>query len=274
MNKAFTLIELSIVLVIIGLIISGVLVGRDLIQAATIRRQLSQIEQLDTVVNTFRVKYGGTPGDLAASKAASLGFASRSGAQYHGDGNGTIDTCSSGTGSDSWIGCETSVFWRDLAEANLIAGSFINSGDLNLTNVTVANRDQYLPRAALGQNNYLTIFSNSFTLGRLCNGGFCYAIIGSPIVDGGGGLQFSFYITPMMVFAMDSKRDDGKPETGMVLGGPPSVIVGVPYGLSMYALHNTVPGAGYCKNFSTANTYNLDEAHAALAECVVNFISK
>jgi prepilin-type N-terminal cleavage/methylation domain-containing protein len=46
----FTLIEMSIVLVIIGLIVGGVLVGQDLIRAAYIRAQITQIEKFNTAV--------------------------------------------------------------------------------------------------------------------------------------------------------------------------------------------------------------------------------
>src|SRR5271170_3878378 len=63
-NAAFTLIELSIVLVIIGLIVGGVLVGQDLIKAAQIRATVTQLEKYNTSVNTFRGKYNGLPGDL------------------------------------------------------------------------------------------------------------------------------------------------------------------------------------------------------------------
>jgi len=66
---AFTLIEMSIVLVIIGLIVGAVLVGQDLIRAAEVRATIAQIEKYNTVVNTFRGKYGGLPGDLNASLA-------------------------------------------------------------------------------------------------------------------------------------------------------------------------------------------------------------
>jgi prepilin-type N-terminal cleavage/methylation domain-containing protein len=65
-RAGFTLIELSIVLVIIGLVVGGVLVGRDLICAAELRAQISQIEKYNTAVNTFYGKYGGLPGPLAA----------------------------------------------------------------------------------------------------------------------------------------------------------------------------------------------------------------
>lgn len=73
----FTLIELSIVLVIIGLIVGGVLVGQSLINAAAVRAQVTQIEKFNSVVNTFYGKYGYLPGDLPAGPAAQFGFASR-----------------------------------------------------------------------------------------------------------------------------------------------------------------------------------------------------
>ena len=76
-QKAFTLIELSIVLVIIGLIVGGVLVGQDLIKAAEIRAQVSQLEKFNTAVNTFHVKYNDIPGDIR--RAAIFGMATRTG---------------------------------------------------------------------------------------------------------------------------------------------------------------------------------------------------
>lgn len=51
--RGFTLIELSIVLVIIGLIVGGVLVGKDLIIASEVRSQIGQIEKYNTAVHTL-----------------------------------------------------------------------------------------------------------------------------------------------------------------------------------------------------------------------------
>ena len=53
-KTGFTLVELSIVIVIIGLIVGGVLVGQDLIKSAEIRSQISQIEQyIVTLFNNY-----------------------------------------------------------------------------------------------------------------------------------------------------------------------------------------------------------------------------
>lgn len=66
-NKGFTLIELSIVLVIIGLIVGGILIGRDMIRAAEIRSLISEKNQYIVATNNFRNKYNAMPGDIAAS---------------------------------------------------------------------------------------------------------------------------------------------------------------------------------------------------------------
>lgn len=62
-RHGFTLVEVSIVLVIIGLIIGGVLVGRELIRAADIRATISDIEKIKTTLNTFKLKYNCLAGD-------------------------------------------------------------------------------------------------------------------------------------------------------------------------------------------------------------------
>ena len=57
----FTLIELSIVLVIIGFVVGGVLVGQELIETAKLRAVVSQIDQIRVGANTFRTKYNALP---------------------------------------------------------------------------------------------------------------------------------------------------------------------------------------------------------------------
>ncbi|MEI6729672.1 MAG: prepilin-type N-terminal cleavage/methylation domain-containing protein [Pseudomonadota bacterium] len=128
-NKSgFTLIELSIVMVIIGLIVGGVFVGQDLIRAAEIRSTISQIEKYDASVMTFFGKYGEIPGDISSQNATNYGFTARSGATAHGDGNRIITGCdASGVAFDTKFGCEVELVWHDLSDAGLIAGRFIGT---------------------------------------------------------------------------------------------------------------------------------------------------
>ena len=130
--NGFTLIELSIVLVIIGLIVGGVLVGRDLIYAAQWRRTMSDIEQFKTAITTFRGKYNCIPGDCPNAYdffSANCGFNGAAGVNAaidtsctnmnncNGNGNGVVEW------SDSECG-ESVKMWQYLSLAGLVPGRF------------------------------------------------------------------------------------------------------------------------------------------------------
>lgn len=73
-NVGFTLVEMSIVLVIIGLLVGGILVARGLIKAAELRATLSQVNQITAAVNTFKLRYNALPGDLTIADVTAWGF--------------------------------------------------------------------------------------------------------------------------------------------------------------------------------------------------------
>lgn len=163
----FTLIELSIVLVIIGLLAGGVMAGQDLIHAATIRAQISQIEKYNTEVRTFQLKYGYLLGDIPATASSAYGFFSTgmTGAAYEGDGNGLIQDCHGGAdvlivnSVSTVVGpepyCEALVFWRHLSDANLIDGTYgaaMASGGTVPSNQVVSQESLWLPPAKLRGN--------------------------------------------------------------------------------------------------------------------------
>ena len=75
-DTGFTLIELSIVLVIIGLIVGGIVAGKDMIRAAELRALLSQKDKFTSAVNIFKGKYNAVPGDMRYTEAAKFGLLS------------------------------------------------------------------------------------------------------------------------------------------------------------------------------------------------------
>lgn len=63
MKNGFTLIELSIVLVIIGLLIGGILVAQSLIESAKINSLVRNLQQYEIGISSFKTKYKDKPGD-------------------------------------------------------------------------------------------------------------------------------------------------------------------------------------------------------------------
>jgi len=201
-----------------------VLVGRDLIKAAEIRAQISQIEKINAGVNTFRAKYNGLPGDLL--NAANFGMIARSGAVGHGDGNGKIEPCDTGLdglgygGLGLHLGCETALFWTDLSYAKLIPDSLNTATDTGI-NFNSGEVKQYLPAAKIGNQNSIVVTS-ACPMAK----DFCYWLLraDSSLND---GVTDGFYVSsagddtlqgmsPNEAYAVDVKMDNGLPQSGNV----------------------------------------------------------
>ena len=131
-KHGFTLIELAIVMVIIGLIVGGILTGRNLIDASAMRAQISQIEKYHTATNTFRGEYGYLPGDIKDPDASRFGFAARGLYAGEGDGNGILQGITADAPASALArsegGGESVMVWADLSKAGMIEGAYVHSG--------------------------------------------------------------------------------------------------------------------------------------------------
>ena len=208
-QKGFTLVELAIVLVIIGLIVGGVLVGQDMIKAAEVRATVSQYEKYNSALNTFRGKFNGLPGDVL--NAANFGLESRNGADGRGDGDGLLEGCAGTTDVERRAqGCENILFWRDLSESNMIDSSLTTATDsaapLAIAGATAIAAT--FPPAKIGKGNYFLTFSQA---------GLNYYQISAvnSVVVTTGATTLTVAMTPNEVFQIDSKVDDGRPNTGL-----------------------------------------------------------
>lgn len=117
-RRAFTLIELSIVLVIIGLIIGGALTGQQIIQNARITNAINNIQSYQAQFQTYQQNYGALPGDDPSA-------VSRFGTTVtNGNGDGIINN-GGGTAAQDTFTNPSSVpeslgVWADLRAAGLV----------------------------------------------------------------------------------------------------------------------------------------------------------
>jgi prepilin-type N-terminal cleavage/methylation domain-containing protein len=91
-KKGFTLVELSIVLVIIGLLIGGVLKGQSMIENAKVKRVMSDVDSLVSATYSYQDKFNALPGDDASTVAANGVANGAAACAVVGNGNGLIDT--------------------------------------------------------------------------------------------------------------------------------------------------------------------------------------
>ena len=124
-NKGFTLIELSIVLVIIGLLVAGVIGGQSIVRSAQLRSVATEVQGIKTSLNTFKDYYDALPGDMdnaidywgaAHATPSTCKFTVGTGTQTcNGDGLGHVNRQTDAS-NDTY---EMFRFWQHLVNAEM-----------------------------------------------------------------------------------------------------------------------------------------------------------
>ncbi len=183
LQSGFTLVEIAIVLVIIGLLLGGVLKGQELITQARIKNVINDLNGISTAIYAYQDRYRALPGDEKNSVVEAR-WAGLKG----GDGNGVICGTYNGTApvaAGSGSACtgenESTRLWQHLRSAGLITG---------------AGSSAEVPQNALG--GLTGIQAGAFGLqGQvICNSN----------------------LPAKVASAVDAQMDDGSPATGTIRG--------------------------------------------------------
>ena len=204
-NFGFTLVELAIVMVIIGLIAVGVLGTQSLIGSAKRQKTIDDISKYNTAFQAFRLEYDALPGDF--NEAEAYWGASNT---DNGNNNNSIDT-----------NAESIDLWNHLGLAELVNGSFDHTASTLDTGTSA-------PYAESGATYSISNYCDLVT----CTGTWNISAIGSNVIfiagrdavtistEYGSNDEFHQHTTGLTneeVKKIDNKIDDGNPIEGNFL---------------------------------------------------------
>ncbi|MBZ0068490.1 MAG: prepilin-type N-terminal cleavage/methylation domain-containing protein [Thiobacillus sp.] len=115
-QSVFTLIEIAIVLVIIGLLLGGILKGQELINSARVKNLATDFRNIPVFIYAYQDKYRALPGDESAVVAHTAGTLATTGGT---PGDGIID----GAWNSPTKTHESYLFWEHVRKAGLAPGS-------------------------------------------------------------------------------------------------------------------------------------------------------
>lgn len=186
--RGFTLVELAIVLVMGALIVSGVLIGRDMVKNSRVVQLIKEQETWQSAITGFRERYEDLPGDMIDAESY------WSGATANGNGNRQI----------VWAGGEGPQAWYQLEQAGYIPPLGMTgtaTSDLAVVGTNVPRSD-YRDGAGWYIHYDFSVGGNHLGLG----------------MGDASGLNDTAVIAATQAHRVDKKIDDGDPSNGHVRG--------------------------------------------------------
>ena len=228
-KRGFTLIELSIVIVIIGLLVSGVVGGQALIEQSKMRELVSQINQIKLAVDSYKLQHNALPGDhnRASDYWGQAGncYADVSGSTDTCDGNGNGYLAYIAPGDTSNVEYEAWHFWKHLENSNFIEGTYSGYSDNSAcdANNFCAQPNINIPKGPIKGTGWFVTSIATFnpTVERFWMGRANDQIRNIlAFINPGNQANNRWYgnsLTPKQQYGIDLKMDDGMPYQGLVV---------------------------------------------------------
>jgi prepilin-type N-terminal cleavage/methylation domain-containing protein len=184
-NAGFSLIELTVALLIIGFLLAAVLKGQELINNARVKSLAKDFRNIPVYIYAYQARFGAIPGDdqQADVHVKGVNAATPPGTLGNGQINGAWNTT---TNTD-----ESCLFWAHIRLANMASGSTL---------------------AACDSPGYYPVNATGGQLGVQNSNNF--AMISLPTVMTGTYIVCSARIPGRFVIQLDTLLDDGNPQTG------------------------------------------------------------
>lgn len=215
-QRGFTLIEMSIVLVIIGLIVGGILKGQEVIESARQKNLASMYDQLRSAQNTFVDRYRALPGDFDEAQTKISNQVS------NGDRNGFVGTAAGVAATDAAaIGALTGSqaepyhYFQGLVAAGLFGGGQIGAS-AGVSNFSGGATPSPLPQAPWS-NTGLTALSGTHE-GTASIPGSQLTTVWLRLAGTSGAITTAANgaLTVASAYQIDQKFDDGVPGLGRI----------------------------------------------------------
>lgn len=253
-KRAFSLIELSIVLIIIGLLIAGITGGASLIKSASLRSAMGEARGYNVAVNSFYVQFDSLPGDSATVVNCPGSCTGGSANSIAGDANGRIEFVNGVSPVTSAV-AENANAWAALKNAGVIDTTFTTplvplQGNSNLVIQTPGGN---IPSSKIKSAGWLFDYVGTQNVVILTAATTLTTAHASAAV---ASATPTVVITASDALSIDTKMDDGVPNTGKVR---------VPT-----AMGAATPGTTFCydNDATPNNTYNTS---AAANTCALTF---
>ena len=220
--RGFSLVELALVLVIIGLVAGGIMAGSSMIHASQLKAIPTELQAIVVATQTFRDEYGKLPGDLDratrywgrmnnnADCVTNSGASVDAAGTCDGDGDGDIGNAAAASESG-----EKFALWRHLALAGLMEGSY--TGLAGSGGVNDSKLQENVPSSKAGN----TIGWSVHDWGKVEDSTSIFDGIYEVSLIVGAETTASMtqddFLTPEEMWSIDKKMDDGMPAVGSVV---------------------------------------------------------